>query len=115
MYLCYEGSPDKKAKRGGIRPEERQSRIPLEEWLTKLKFADWEKPTDMQATFNSVDLLGKSCSRAVFDVGGNNYRVICKYHFGEKQVHLFVCRIGTHKEYDKLNDKELQYIINVYQ
>ncbi len=92
-----------------------QSRIPLEEWLTKLKFADWEKRTDMQATFNSVDLLGKSCSRAVFDVGGNNYRVICKYHFGEKQVHLFVCWIGTHKEYDKLNDKGEQYTINVYQ
>ena len=63
-----------------------QSRIPLEEWLSKLKFADWEKPTDMQATFNSVDLLGKSSSRAVFDVGGNNYRVIGKYYFGDKQV-----------------------------
>jgi mRNA interferase HigB len=91
-----------------------QSRISLEEWLTKLKFADWGKPTDMQATFNRVDLLGKSCSRAVFDVGGNNYRVICKYHFGGKQVRLFVCWIGTHREYDKLNDKGEQYTINVY-
>jgi mRNA interferase HigB len=68
----------------------------------------------MKATFNSVDFLGKSSGRVVFDIGGNNYRVICKYAFGEKQVHLFVCWIGTHKAYDKLNEKEEQYTINVY-
>lgn len=48
-----------------------QSRVSLEEWITKLKYADWKIPADMQVTFPSTDLLGKGSSRAVFDIGGN--------------------------------------------
>ena len=90
------------------------SRSPFAEWLTKLKYADWEKPTDIQATFGSADLFGKSSSRVVFNIGGNNYRVICKYAFGDKQVHLFVFWIGTHAEYDELCDDNEQYTISEY-
>lgn len=68
-----------------------QSRVPFNEWCGKLEYADWKVPADMQATFHSTDLLGNSSSRAVFDVGGNNYRLIGKYAFGDKQVHLFIC------------------------
>jgi mRNA interferase HigB len=60
------------------------SRLPFAEWLTKLKHADWEKPTDIQSTFGSADLLGKSSGRIVFNIGGNNYRMICKYAFGHR-------------------------------
>jgi len=90
------------------------SRSPFTEWLTKLKHADWEKPTDMRSTFGAADLLGKSSSRVVFDIGGNNYRMICKYAFGDKQVHLFICWIGTHTEYDELCDDSEQYSVNDY-
>lgn len=91
-----------------------QSRGPFEEWLSKLKFADWESTYDMKQTFPSVDLLGSSSSRAVFDIGGNKYRLIGKYLFGKKQVHLFICWIGTHAEYDKLCKLNQQYEINIY-
>lgn len=91
-----------------------QSRTSLEEWLTKIRYADWEKPADMHATFRSTDLLGKSSSRVVFDISGNNYRMICKYAFGDNQVHLFVCWIGTHAEYDKLCDNNEQYSVSIY-
>lgn len=91
-----------------------QSKLPFGDWLSKIKYADWEKPTDLQNTFPSADLLGKSSNRVVFDIGGNNYRMICKYAFGDKQVHLFVCWIGTHAEYDKLCDSNKQYTISIY-
>lgn len=91
-----------------------RSKRPLEDWLAKVKYADWEMPTDIQATFKTADLLGKGCSRVVFDIGGNNYRMICKYAFGKRQVHLFVCWLATHAEYDILNKGQLQYTINVY-
>ncbi len=91
-----------------------QSRTSFSEWLTKIKYADWEKPSDIQDTFPSTDLLGNGSSRAVFDIGGNNYRMICKYAFGYRQIHLFVCWIGTHAEYDKLCDNNKQYTVNVY-
>jgi mRNA interferase HigB len=90
------------------------SRSSFEEWLTKLKHADWEKPTDIQSTFGTADLLGKSSNRIVFNIGGNNYRMICKYAFGDRQVHLFVCWIGTHTEYDKLCDDNEQYTVSDY-
>ena len=91
-----------------------RSRSSFEAWLTKLKHADWKKPTDMQSTFGTADLLGKSSSRIVFDIGGNNYRMICKYAFGDQQVHLFVCWIGTHTEYDGLCDDNEQYTVSDY-
>ena len=90
------------------------SKIPLEGWIEKLKFADWEQPSDMKATFNSADLLGKSSNRVIFDIGGNNFRMICKYVFGKKQVHLFVCWIGAHAAYDKICNRSEQYTINIY-
>lgn len=91
-----------------------RNRSSLEEWLEKLKHVDWEKPTDIQHTFSNADLLGRNSSRVIFDIGGNAYRIICKYAFGDKIVHLFVCWIGTHAEYDKLNAQNEQYSINLY-
>jgi mRNA interferase HigB len=83
-------------------------------WLTAIKYADWSAPSDIKLTFGAADLLGNGSSRVVFDIGGNNYRMICKYAFGDKQVHLFICWIGTHAEYDKLCNNEEQYTITNY-
>lgn len=91
-----------------------QSRTAFAEWSTKLKFADWASPEDIQATYPSTDILGKGTSRAVFDIGGNKYRMIGKYAFGDNQVHLFICWMGTHAEYDKLCATGKQYEISNY-
>jgi mRNA interferase HigB len=48
----------------------------------------------------------------VFDIGGNNYRMICKYWFGASRVHLYVKWIGTHAEYDGLCKKNKQYTVD---
>ena len=91
-----------------------KSRVPFKEWLTKIKYADWKNPNDIQDTFPSTDLLGSGSNRAVFDIGGNNYRMICKYAFGDRMVHLFICWIGTHAEYDVLCDDDEQYTVSIY-
>lgn len=91
-----------------------RSRVSLALWLTAVKYADWNQAADIQATFGAADLLGKGTSRVVFNIGGNNYRMICKYAFGQKQVHLFVCWIGIHAEYDKLCNDNKQYTVNIY-
>lgn len=83
-------------------------------WLTAVKYADWNAPSDIKQTFGSADLIGGGSNRVVFDIGGNNYRMICKYAFGERQVHLFICWIGTHTEYDELCDNNEQYTITNY-
>ena len=91
-----------------------QSRGSFEDWLEKLKHLDWKLPSDIQDTYASADLLGNGSNRVVFNIGGNNYRMICKYFFGDKQVHLFVCWIGTHAAYDKLCSKNEQYAVKIY-
>ncbi|HXB12783.1 MAG TPA: type II toxin-antitoxin system HigB family toxin [Bacteroidia bacterium] len=91
-----------------------QSLIPFEDWLSKLKLADWEISDDIKQTYGTADPLGNGTNRVVFNIGGNNYRMICKYAFGKTQVHLFIKWIGTHAEYDKLCEAGEQYTINLY-
>lgn len=83
-------------------------------WLTLLKNADWEEPGDIVQTFGSADLLGGGSKRVVFDIGGNNYRLICKYHFGIKKIHLSIKWIGTHAEYTKICNNNKQFTVNSY-
>lgn len=91
-----------------------QSRAAFRGWLDKIRFANWERPSDIFNTFGSADLLGRGANRVVFDVAGNGYRIVCKYVFGERQVHLFVCWIGTHAGYDVLCRKGEQYTVSIY-
>jgi mRNA interferase HigB len=91
-----------------------RSRSSFRDWLSKLTLADWNSANDIKSTFGSADLLGNSSNRVVFNIGGNNYRMICKYAFGSKQIHLFICWIGTHTEYDLLCNQNKQYSISVY-
>jgi mRNA interferase HigB len=70
-------------------------------FIETINEVDWEKPEDIIKTFNTADIL--NCQRVVFNIGGNNYRLICGYAFGKKYVHLFIKFIGTHAEYDKID------------
>ncbi len=83
-------------------------------WLTGIAHADWKRPSDIAETFGAADLLGNSSNRVVFDIAGNNYRMICKYHFGITMVHLYIKWIGTHAEYTALCRKHEQYSANNY-
>lgn len=89
-------------------------RIPFEHWLTLINMADWGVPSDIKKTFRSADILGKSSNRVVFDIGGNNYRIICTYHFGATTVYLYVKWIGTHAAYTSICQRNEQYSINNY-
>ncbi len=90
------------------------SKIPFDDWIFRIKRADWETPADIKKAFPAADLLGKGSSRVVFDIGGNNYRMICWYVFGKTSVRLYVCWIGTHNAYDELCSGNKQYSVFVY-
>jgi len=83
-------------------------------WLTFLKHADWVQPGDIIVTFGSADLLGNGSNRVVLNIAGNNYRMICKYHFGAKRVHLYIKWIGTPADYTRLCDNNEQHTINKF-
>jgi mRNA interferase HigB len=91
-------------------------------WISIVKNCSWEKPIDILGDFNSTDILpkkdnnSKSPERAVFDVKGNNIRIIIKYQFFPrlKKCKLYLKWIGTHAEYTKLCKKKLQYEIDLF-
>ena len=91
-----------------------RSKVSFEIWLSIINQADWSEPREIISTFNSADILGRGSDRVVFNIGGNNHRLICKYHFGTRMVHLFVKWIGSHAEYSKLCDEDKQYDINAF-
>jgi mRNA interferase HigB len=113
-YICMRVHLIKKQTIEKYAEANAQSRIPLKHWLNAIKIVDWTAASDIQATFGTADLLGNGTTRVVFNIGGNNYRLICKYIFGKTKVHLFICWVGTHTEYDKLCKDEKQYAINIY-
>lgn len=91
-----------------------KSRNAFQNWLGLLKNADWNHPGDILKVYASADLLGNGSSRIIFNLAGNHYRMICKYHFGSAMVHIYVKWIGTHAEYNALCAVKKQYTIDDY-
>lgn len=94
--------------------ENARSKASFEIWYSILKNSDWNKPKDIVYTFCNSDILGNGTDRVVFNIGGNNYRLICKYHFGKSKVHLFIKWIGSHAEYTRLCNEGKQFDISSY-
>jgi len=76
---------------------------PLDEWYSIADKAQWESFADVRASINSVDLVA---GKLVFNIGGNNYRLIVKPEF---ELHaLYIRWIGTHAEYDRLTKEQIK-------
>ncbi len=77
-----------------------QAKVPLETWFRLVKEGKWESPADVKNVFGSgVDFLGNH--RAVFDIKGNDYRLIAEINYRRKA--MFIRFLGTHREYDKVD------------
>jgi mRNA interferase HigB len=87
--------------------EHRTTESALRTWYRIVKEAVWTKPNDKKKTFgNSIDIF-KDCKRLVyiFDVAGNNVRVICDVNFRTKIVYILF--VLMHDEYSQDRWKEL--------
>ena len=75
----------------------------LQVWSKIVKKSEWRNFADVKKTFNSVDSIGEQ--RYVFNLKGNEYRLVAviKFTIGYVYVRFF----GTHKEYEKINCKEV--------
>ncbi len=80
-----------------------ETKTALQEWSTKVKKSDWTCFSDIKKTFNSVDFVGNQ--RYVFNIKGNNYRLVVVIKFTIKFVYIRF--IGTHDEYDKIDCKTI--------
>lgn len=76
---------------------------PLKIWLDFVENADWDSPAKIKSCFNTVDFLPDD--RVVFNIGGNNYRIVCKIKYPYRIIYIRF--IGTHKEYDHIDAKTI--------
>jgi mRNA interferase HigB len=72
---------------------------PLKSWHQIANKANWGTPQDVKSSFVSASIIADN--RVVFDIHGNDYRLIVKFNYAYKVG--YVRFIGTHKEYDKVD------------
>lgn len=85
------------------RPGRQDAEQPLRTWIHVVRGAEWSKPGDVKSTFRTADIL--KGGRAIFDIGGNKYRLIAAIHYRGKRVYIRF--VGTHAEYDKIDPEAI--------
>lgn len=79
------------------------SRGPLESWYDFAKRAKWTTPQDVQKDYGDNVMIGND--RAVFNIKGNDYRLVVVFHFNLKK--MYIRFIGTHAEYNRIDAKKV--------
>ena len=69
---------------------------PLDHWYRVAKRATWLNLAEVKQSFNTADFVAPY---VVFDIGGNQYRLIAEINFSRRV--LFIRAIMTHNEYAK--------------
>lgn len=81
--------------------ENANAELPLLEWYLKMIVANPKNLTELNKIFNSVDY---AYGYTIFDIGGNNYRLITAMHY-DKQI-CYIRTVWTHTEYSKRYNQE---------
>ncbi|HEY9196325.1 MAG TPA: type II toxin-antitoxin system HigB family toxin [Mucilaginibacter sp.] len=71
----------------------------LKAWYQEVSSAEWQHPNDVKHEYPSASILEDN--RIVFNIKGNNYRLIVKVNYIYQMV--WIRFIGTLADYDKIN------------
>ncbi len=77
------------------------ARNPLLAWLSTVEKARWLSINDIRTVYPKTDGVKLQSGKDVyvFNIKGDNYRLIVAIHFNRQKV--FILRFMTHAEYDK--------------
>ncbi|MFO7869557.1 MAG: type II toxin-antitoxin system HigB family toxin [Bacteroidales bacterium] len=75
----------------------------LKTWFKEASKAQWSSPNDIKNDYSQASIL--KAGRVVFNICGNNYRLIVKINYQREWV--FIRFIGTHAEYDKIDAEKI--------
>ena len=77
----------------------------LKAWVFEVKYSIWDNANELKSKYGSASII--SSKRVVFNIKGNDYRLIVDIEYKLKIV--FVLWFGTHVEYDKIDVKTVSY------
>lgn len=83
-----------------------QAEQALLSWYEEIGTAEWGNPNELKAQYQNASILTNK--RVIFNIHGNTYRLIVDIEYRLKIV--FIVWFGTHKEYDKIDAKEVSYV-----
>jgi len=72
-------------------------------WYREVEKEDWSTPQELKAKYRNASIVRDS--RAVFNIKGNDYRLVTKINYPYRIV--YVRFVGTHAEYDAINVEEV--------
>lgn len=75
----------------------------LRSWYDIAKKENWNSFNEIKQQFRNASIVGND--RIIFNIKGNSYRLVVKVDFNWKV--MFIKFIGTHKEYDKTDVKNI--------
>ena len=75
----------------------------LKSWYREAERGAWKNTNELKRDYPSASILVGN--RAVFNIKGNNYRLIVKINFNYQM--MWIRFIGTHAEYDKVDAKKI--------
>jgi mRNA interferase HigB len=79
------------------------AREPLLAWYREVEKEDWDTPAKVKEKYRSASIVGYN--RVVFNIKGNNYRLVVKIHYPYRFV--YVRFVGTHSEYDAIEAEKV--------
>ena len=77
----------------------------LDAWFDEVRKARWSGAADVKRSYATASIV--SADRIVFNIKGNDYRLVVATDFDKGIV--WIKWIGTHKDYDKIDVKEVQH------
>ena len=77
----------------------------LSAWFDEVRKARWTSTANVKRLYATASIV--TADRIVFNIKGNDYRLVVSVDF-EKGI-VWIKWIGTHKDYDKVDVKEVEY------
>ena len=77
----------------------------LLDWYDVVVLQEWHSPNEVKIIYGNASIIDSN--RVVFNIKGNDYRLITHvdYIFGI----VFILWLGTHKEYDNIDAKTIEF------
>ena len=83
-----------------------QAKQALFSWYDEAEIAEWNNPNELKEQYRNASIITNK--RVVFNIHGNSYRLVVDIEYRLKIV--FVVWFGTHKQYDKIDVKKVDYV-----
>lgn len=84
---------------------QRATQTAIEGWFHDTERAQWRTPADVKRDYGAASIV--SGERVVFNIKGNDYRMVTAIDY-RRQI-VFIKWIGSHRDYDKIDARTVQY------